>query len=352
MPGPDAARLAGRLRALREERAGLTQALLARALGAESRVAVATISSWESPHSPKIPPAERLRLYALFFCTDRSTDGTPHLIPEGKLTEAERSAFHSLQDELMGLREAARGSLPAAAGRTGFTWEFESGRVTVICPEAPKEEQSPLASEHDPNYTRLYRYADVDALVELWGHLRASNPEMRMVHRLPSEVVADNLSSHLVLLGGVAWNPLTRRALRTLHELPVSQIEVPDLATGEIFVADGREFRPQLEPVEDSEDIELVEDVALIARLANPYNHSRTITICNGIHSRGVLGAVRSLTDEAVRERNEAYLASRFPDGVFALLVRVSVVNGEAISPDFGIAENRLYEWPAKKAAE
>lgn len=351
MPGPDASRLSGRLRGLREERAGLTQAMLAAALGAEARVAVATISSWESPRNPKIPPAERLRLYALFFCTNRSTEDEPRLIPERELTEDERGRFHALQDELIGLRDAARGSLPAAAARSGFTWEFESGRVTVICPEAPKAEQSPLADEHDPNYNRLYRYADVDALVELWGHLRASNPETPMVHRLPLEVVADDLSSHLVLLGGVAWNPMTKRALKTLHELPVSQIEVPDLGTGEIFVADGRQFRPQLELVEDGEGVELVEDVALIARLANPYNHARTITICNGIHSRGVLGAVRSLTDEAVRERNEAYLARRFPDGAFALLVRVSVVNGEAISPDFGIAENRLYEWPVEKAA-
>ena len=37
----------------------------------------------------------------------------------------------------------------------------------------------------------------------------------------------------------------------------------------------------------------LLEDVAMLARLPNPFNALRTLTYCNGIHSRGVLGAVR-----------------------------------------------------------
>ena len=82
------------------------------------------------------------------------------------------------------------------------------------------------------------------------------------------------------------------------------------------------------------DETELIEDVALLARVPNPFNGSRTLTICNGIHSRGVLGAVRSLTDARVRDANEAYLADRFPKGEFALLLRVPVVQGQALSPD------------------
>ena len=60
---------------------------------------------------------------------------------------------------------------------------------------------------------------------------------------------------------------------------------------------------------------ELVADVAYVARLRNPFQFDRTLTICNGIHSRGVLGAVRCFTDATVREHNEKYLADQFPRG-------------------------------------
>jgi hypothetical protein len=263
--------------------------------------------------------------------------------------------FEELHEELIGLRDAARSHGGGMSSSTGgsYTWDFDSGDVTIICPEAPEEGRSSNADESQPNYTRMYRYADLDALIELWGHIRASNPELKVMHRLPSEVTADHMSSHVVVLGGIAWNQVTKRLLKTLSELPVSQIEVDDLQTGEIFRASGpnKEFRPVWEETEDG-GRELVEDVALLARLRNPFNHSRTITICNGIHSRGVLGAVRTLTDSAVRERNEAYLSTHFPDGSFALLLRVPVVNGEAISPDLEITENRLWQWsPSEKVA-
>lgn len=362
-PSSEAVRLARRLRGLREsDESGLTQRDLANALSDDARVAVATISSWESLSNPKLPPAERLRSYALFFCTDRSHEGTPHLLAERDLTPPERERFEKLHHELVGLRDAVRNQSSGSGSGAGgsYTWDFESGPITIICPEAAlipnpetaREFTHPLANERNPNYTRMYRYADLDALVELWGHIRASNPDLQIVHRLPSEVMADDMSGHVVVLGGIGLNHVTKRLLKTLRELPVSQFEVADLKTGEIFKASdaGKEFRPQWEETDDGP--ELVEDVALITRVRNPFNHSRTLTICNGIHSRGVLGAVRTLTDVAVRERNEAFLSSHFPEGSFALLLRVPVVNGEAISPDLEIEENRLYEWsPTDKAA-
>jgi len=364
-PSPAAVRLARRLRDLRESER-LTQPDLARALSGESRVAVATISSWESQTNPKLPPEERLRSYALFFSRPPSDgDGLP--LREHDLTPAQREVFQTLHRELAGLRDAVRqeGKLPLT---TPYAFDFESGRISIICPEVPDYGRSPLADEDNPNYTRLYRYADLDALIEMWGHVRASNPELRVRHRLPSEISVDHLSGNLILIGGIAWNQVTGRLLRTLDDLPVRQLSVPGVADGEIFrTRDGREFLPLWEERRDAADDEpstaslhasqahdawsngaprdLIEDVAFFARLRNPYNHSRTITICNGVYSRGVLGAVRVLTDDAIRERNEAYLANRFPGGQFALLIRVPVVNGEAITPDLQIAGNRLFEW-------
>ncbi|GAA1149468.1 helix-turn-helix domain-containing protein [Kribbella jejuensis] len=366
-PSPEAVRLARRLRELRESER-LTQKELSNALSVgDGRVAVATISSWESQSNPKLPPEERLRAYALLFASSPAPKRVPR---EQELAPAHRERFNSLHRELVNLRDEIR---QHQTGRpqssSSYTFDFESGRITLICPEVPEDGRSSLGQENNPNFTKLYKYADLDALIEMWGHVRASNPELRVRHRLPSEVSADHLSGHLILIGGIAWNRVTSRLLRVLDNLPIRQMSVPDLADGEIFRSrDGREYRPvweeSKEPVveeapskaeleaEQAQDAwrgdtprELVEDVALFARLPNPFNHSRTITICNGVYSRGVLGAVRTLTDDSVRERNEAYLANRFPGGVFGLLMRVPVVNGEAVTPDLEIPENRLFEW-------
>ena len=84
-----AVRLARALRDLRESTwpdRELTQAQLAKALSSEGRVAAATLSSWESLTNPKTPSEARISAYARFFCTERSLEGEPHLIPEDQLT--------------------------------------------------------------------------------------------------------------------------------------------------------------------------------------------------------------------------------------------------------------------------
>ncbi|MEU4292942.1 helix-turn-helix transcriptional regulator [Kribbella sp. NPDC026596] len=363
-PTPEVVRLAKRLRDLRESRR-LTQADLAGAFN----VSVPAISSWESESKTKVPPEERLRVYALFFSqTDVAIDAR-HLPREQDVAPADRERFDGLRDELVSLRDAATGRVGSEISTTS-TWAFETGPITIICPEAPIEGRSPLAEDRNPNHTRLYRYADLDALMELWGHIRAFNPENDVAHRLSTELVADDLSGDLVVLGGIGWNRFADRLQQVLDELPFAQVSVPDLENGEIFrlrEPHGQEFRPRwldrkgarretmdsgkikAEQAQDAwhngKRRELVEDVGLLARLPNPFNHSRTITICSGVYSRGVLGSVRTLTDTAVRKENEAYVARRFPSGSFAILMRVMVVNGEALSPDLENPENRLYEW-------
>ncbi len=101
-----------------------------------------------------------------------------------------------------------------ANARHRRSFQFEAGPVIVICPTAPAEEQGPLADEQDPNFTKMQQYGDLDALIELYGHLRAENPTLDVFHRLTSDVVSDDFSSHVVLLGGIGWNKVTRRFQR------------------------------------------------------------------------------------------------------------------------------------------
>lgn len=355
--------LAQRLRQLRMSHwpeTRLTQATLAHAFGVEA----ATISAWESATSGKTPSPRRLEAYARFFASRRSLDESPPLVPEAGLSPDEQHQYRKLHDELLGLQNGPAGM---RAGRdTGSEREraevrgtahrrprgiftFAEGPVTVICPKAPESTQGPLASQDDPNFAKLQQYGDLDALIELYGHLRAANPVLDVFHRLASEVTADDMSTHLILLGGVGWNQVTRRFLEALRQVPITQLVVDEYDDGDVFevTQPARErFLPVWEDGEDDQRI-LIEDVALLARIPNPFNVNRTLTICNGVHSRGVLGAVRCLTDKRVRDANEGFLAERFPDGRFALLLRVPVVANETLSPDLQNPAVRLYEWPS-----
>ena len=81
----------------------------------------------------------------------------------------------------------------------------------------------------------------------------------------------------------------------------------------------------------------------MLARLPNPFNANRTLTYCNGIHSRGVLGAVKCLTDPDVRDDNEGYLEETFHGSSrFVILMRVPVLGSRTISPSL---KNPVTRW-------
>jgi len=347
---PSSLQLAQRLRHLRERQwpdVRITQEALARALGG---IAAATISSWESPTAPKVPPRDRMLLYARFFATRRSVEeeSEPRLVPLESLIEEERAAYQALEAELLGLREAARKPSSSETITARRSWHFaDSGPATLVCAQLPEVETASLANPADPNYTELLSFADLDALVELHGHIRAENPTMDVFYKAAPNVVPDDLSGHVILLGGIAWNEITKR-LSAMTPLPVRQVADPSVETGEIFVAaaaDGKEttFLPLWG---DAANTNLVEDVGFLARVPNPLNSGRTLTICNGIHSRGVLGAVRSLTDARLRDRNERYISANFSTAdSFAILMRVPVIEGQTMTPDFTISGRVLYQW-------
>src|SRR5580692_11919792 len=137
---PPARRLAERLRYLRErEHESLTQRQLAVAIGGADALSVATISQWENPGSGRLPPPQRLAMYARLFCTGRSfASGAPRLLGDDELTEQEREREGDLYTELLALRE---GALPAPdpppARLVSPFWQFPDGTaVSIVCAEA------------------------------------------------------------------------------------------------------------------------------------------------------------------------------------------------------------------------
>jgi len=67
---------------------------------------------------------------------------------------------------------------------------------------------------HDPNYTELLSYSDIDSLVELHGHIRAENSSFTLVGNVRDDYLRGELSGHLVLLGGIAWNEISVQSRR------------------------------------------------------------------------------------------------------------------------------------------
>jgi hypothetical protein len=155
-------------------------------------------------------------------------------------------------------------------------------------------------------------------------------------------------------VGGIAWNDITRRLNEILY-LPIKQVKDVQIPTGEIFATEGgsgngKQFLPVWQndnPGTPERPGVLLADVGMLARLPNPYNTTRTLTYCNGIHGRGVLGAVRCLTDPAVRDDNEQYLGETFPGSDhFAILMRVPVLGSQTISPSLKSPGVVLFRWP------
>lgn len=353
--------LAGRLRQLREtgfRGRSVTQRQLAAALGGDKPLSVSSISAYENP-SAQAPPDARLQDYATFFATERSVSAG-RLLTEDELTADERAARDGLLAELLAMADRAPGRTapatepvrtpsapillrPAQDSRRPI-WRFPEGEsVRIVCGELARMDY-PYSRPGDRNYTQLLSYADLDALVELFGHVRMMNPTCDIRFMLHGEFNRpDDLNSHVVILGGSGLNPAVQRMVN-MTDLPIMQdTESEKVRDGDAFEVSDR-ADPFLPGIDDS--LGVVEDVGLFARLTNPYNISRTLTVCSGIFAAGVLGAVRTLTDATRRDSNERYLRTRFQDAEqFAVLVQVPVSQGKALTPDLRNRSRRLYEW-------
>ena len=131
----------------------------------------------------------------------------PQLVSLENLSPEEHAAYEKLRTELYGLRARVAGDRDIPAGRS---WHFNGkAAVVIICAELPAEQRGPLADPLDPNRTELHGIADADSLVELYGHIRAENPQLKVNYKTPSMVEKDDLTGHLVILGGVVWNKIS-----------------------------------------------------------------------------------------------------------------------------------------------
>jgi hypothetical protein len=324
---------------------------LARVLGGSEPLSIATVSLWEKPGSDRLPPPQRLAIYARLFCTSRSFDGDrPRVLSPGELTEQERERETELYDELIALRERAQSTnvTATAKGSRSALWHFADPiAVSIVCSDAT--EPPPYAEPSHLNYTRYARYADLDALVVVYGQVKADNPA-RMVRILPTGRLAQDFAlNHLIIIGGAASDAASLFAqdipLPTAEEIPGT-----DPVTYLFKCTVGEETR-EFRSTRDGEGT-LVQDVGLIARSPHPIIPGGTVTLLSGVTSRGVHGAAQCFIDSHVRDTNERYLESAFENvESFCILMNIPVQNDIALPPNLWRENTRLYEWSAETGA-
>lgn len=342
MPGQE---LAVRLRLLRTKRwpgYKLTLKELAKVFG----TSISLIASWESTTKLTVPTVARLDDYARFFCTRRSVaDGVHRFIPVDELNEAERAEMELLRGELLSLRGKALGASPDPGSMEELLRFPDGNAVAVIVAEVPDAVGLPplYSDPQSPDYIEAYRYADLDSLIELYAYLRAANPSTAVNRRTHKMIGPNDLTDHIVLLGGSDWNDVTKVTLDQLA-MPIVLVNDWDTPEGPYFEVEGRRYHRKL----DDSDA-LVADVVLLYRGPNPHNRKRTVTIIAGMYGRGNLGTIQAFTDRKFRDRNNQYLSERFKsDAAFCLLLRVTVVNNMVVTPDLTLEASRLYEWPPR----
>jgi hypothetical protein len=221
-------------------------------------------------------------------------------------------------------------------------WHFPDGaRITLVCSQLWPDRRPPSSDPDSLNYVRLSVLADLDALIEIYGAIRAYNPTSSVVIVAAQDLTQRDVANHLVLIGGLTWEAVTPWFSRTFS-MPIESGDPG--ARGAIVVRDPdggeHEFGYQMD------GDQLVEDIGFFVRGENPSAPRRTLTICGGITTRGVLGAARCFIDGEMRERNEQYLLSRYPEGsTYCIVMRVPIVIRDPLTPDLSKTENRLFEW-------
>jgi hypothetical protein len=353
--------LARRLKDLRIHAFGqpITQSALAAVLGVKAQ----SVSSWEREDRITVIPVRHLQAYARFFAVERAADdGRLKLVERDELSDDELRRAQGLERELADLRRVALGDEPAgdavesiSAGLVGLQdrfWQFPNNRsITIVCAQLPEEEitDSPLTDPRHPDYVVEYTYSDVGALMEIYGHLRAVNPQSDVkIRAAHSELMSDDYTDHLVLLGGVDFNHVTQNVMRMI-DIPVEQESRRAADDAGVFrVAEVGEFGPTVH-VDQKGNRTLLRDVGHFYRGPNPFNKLRTVTICNGMHGRGVLGAVRATTDPKFRDRNAEYIRERVAgDGSVSLLFWVAIAGAKAVTPDWTLPDTVLHEAPER----
>src|SRR5208282_5624567 len=190
---------------------------------------------------------------------------------------------------------------------------------------------------------------DLDAVVEVYGQVKADNPAASMIRLLsPHDLLRDFALNYLVVVGGAAVYDV---APYFAQDIPLPKAEpIPGTDTHVFKCSVGDEER-KFTSTRDEEGV-LIEDIGLITRGEHPHAPGHTVTMLSGITSRGVHGTALGFINRHVRDENEEYLRDTFGNAnAFCVVMRVPVIQNTALPPNLLREDVRLYEWSSETGA-
>jgi nucleoside 2-deoxyribosyltransferase len=175
--------------------------------------------------------------------------------------------------------------------------------IAIVC--APEPERSRFADRHDPNFVRIDRFDDRDAIVELTAFFARRYPDARVARHLCEDLPPEDLGGNLVVLGGPGFEEgegcsVNRELMRSLASL------ASYAGSEDAMVWDGA--GPRLTEV-DAEGCVVV-DWGVVLAAPNPENPTNRVVLLHGTNTYGTLGAALSLIDSPAAMRNHLKLAT------------------------------------------
>ena len=178
-----------------------------------------------------------------------------------------------------------------------FWFPRDTTSIAIVC--APEPEQSHFADRRDPNYVRIDRFDDRDAILELVAFFAKRYPEARVARYLCQELPHEEVGGNLVVLGGPGFeecegNSMTRELMRSLS----SAVCYPETEDAMIWNSGEPRFTEQ-----DAEGCVVV-DWGSVMAAPNPENPTKRVVLLHGTNTYGTMGAVLSLIDSPPAMRN------------------------------------------------
>lgn len=211
-----------------------------------------------------------------------------------------------------------------------FTQIEPDEAVSIVCAEIPMDLRPEYGQPGHRDFLRYATFADVDALFQLMVWFAAA--KHRAVHAYTSQQLPeDAMNSHLLVVGGPAWNILARSLYRELC-LPIEHRDGgPGSPDPVVETASGETWLPEILPTGD-----VVSDVGFVVQVQSPYHPDRLVTIFGGILTHGVEASVKLFTSPAVRSRNwDMIKPLKDPPGEgFCVVFRSRVFANNNIAPD------------------
>jgi len=220
-----------------------------------------------------------------------------------------------------------------------FWFPRETSTIWVVCPQI--DEPGEFADRSSADYTYLDNLGDTDALLEVMVFLSQYYPNATIERFSSDDLPEGHTSSNLVVIGGPGSAEIRNEICRDMMSGMHSHVAYsPDCEQMKVTSVSGEtidlsaEYRENREGSGRQSSLGLLTDWGYFARFNNPLNANATVVLINGIHTAGVVGAVRVFSERREALRNfDTVLASGIATTSFECYFEVPVLNAQVRVP-------------------